>query len=207
MKPVSEALREQGFILDAALHHQELIPFVIKHLFIKNKVTIPYFILTLLFFIYWAGLDIYSVYTGKLTLTAVITASASGIVVSLLLAPLHELLHGAAYRVCGARSVTYKANWKKYYIMAIADQFVAGRKPFYFIGSSPFVIISVGLTVLISISNPWLQVMWLTTLWTHATMCAGDFGLMSYFAEHRDKEVVTFDDAKNSVSYFYSRKV
>jgi hypothetical protein len=36
-------------------------------------------------------------------------------------------------------------------------------------------------------------------------MCAGDIGLMSFFEEHSDREVVTFDDVKGGKAYFLSK--
>jgi hypothetical protein len=36
-------------------------------------------------------------------------------------------------------------------------------------------------------------------------MCSGDFGILSYFELHKDKEVVTYDDIENKISYFYGR--
>ena len=37
----------------------------------------------------------------------------------------------------------------------------------------------------------------------HATMCVGDFGLLSYCTEQGKKEVVTFDDYQNAHTYFF----
>ena len=34
-------------------------------------------------------------------------------------------------------------------------------------------------------------------------MCSGDFGLLSYFEFNKDKQVVTYDDIENKISYFY----
>ena len=89
--------------------------------------------------------------------------------------------------------------------MAIAHLFITARKAFYFIGLTPFVIISMVALAGAVLSPPAYRVMWLSALWLHATMCAGDFGLMSYFRENRHRDVVTYDDAEQELSYFYSR--
>jgi len=34
-------------------------------------------------------------------------------------------------------------------------------------------------------------------------MCSGDFGLLSYFEYHKDKNVVTYDEIASNTSYFY----
>lgn len=205
MKPLSEALHEQGYSMDLELKHQELIPFVKSYLFKKNGFTLSCLVLNIIFITFWLVLCLLYIYKNVLSPGEAFTQSAYGCAISFLLAPLHELLHGAAYRLSGAKKVAYKANWKKLYFMAIADKFITRRRAFYFIGILPFLVISLSLIVLAVFSNPMPQIMWLSVLWVHATMCAGDFGLMSYFAEHKNKEVITYDDAENSISYFYSR--
>jgi RNA polymerase sigma factor (sigma-70 family) len=39
----------------------------------------------------------------------------------------------------------------------------------------------------------------------HAAMCSGDFGLLSYFEYHKTKQVATYDDVENKISYFYGQ--
>lgn len=206
MKPVSELLREQGFTQDAALHHQELIPFIRTYLFRKNRITISFLTLNILFAGSWLSLCMIHIYNDTISSGQAFAGFGYGCAITFLLAPIHELLHGVAYRLKGAQNVIYKANWKKLYFMAIADRFVTERRAFYFIGLTPFVVLSAGLILLSFVTGALQQVMWLTALWVHASMCTGDFGLMSYFAENKNKEVVTYDDAGEAVSYFYSRK-
>jgi Putative zincin peptidase len=206
MKPHEVLLHEQGFTLDAGLHHEELIPFVKTYLFKKNRITISFLILNILFVCSWLSVFIWSVCYANLSLGQAFAGFGYGVAISFLLAPLHELLHGAAYRISGAQKISYKANWKKLYFMAVADMFITGRRAFYFIGMTPFAVISLGLILLSVFATPAQQIMWLSTLWVHASMCSGDIGLMSYFAENKNREVITFDDAENAISYFYSRK-
>jgi len=46
----------------------------------------------------------------------------------------------------------------------------------------------------------------MATLLAHTAMCSGDFGLLSYFDYHRDKDIVTYDEVESNISYFYSRQ-
>jgi len=207
LKPVSEILKEQGYTLDAALHHQELIPFVKKYIYKRNAVTLTFLLLNLLFVSLWLISNIYNITVESLTLNKAFTGFSFGIIIAFLLTPLHELLHGIAYRISGAHKISYKANWKKFYFMAIADKFITTRKSFYFVGLTPFVVISFLLINISLITAPGQQVVWLTALWMHAAMCSGDFGLISYFAENKTLDVITYDDEANSISYFYSRNL
>jgi hypothetical protein len=50
------------------------------------------------------------------------------------------------------------------------------------------------------------KVMLFTTLMIHTIACSGDFALLSYFEFNRKKEVVTYDDKENKVSFFYGRE-
>jgi len=206
MNPVAETLHHQGFSLDYTLQHQDLIPFVRRYLFTKNVFTISYLVITILFTGAWLMVSFFFGINNTLTFFQILIWSVLGFGISFLLAPVHELLHGIAYKLCGAQKISFKAHWKKLYIVAIADKFVTHRRAFYFIGLIPFVVISLGSLLLVVFSSPALQLTWLTTLWVHATMCAGDIGLLSYFAEHRNKELITYDDAESNVSYFYSKK-
>lgn len=129
----------------------------------------------------------------------------NGCAITFLLIPPHEILHGIAYKLCGAKKVSYKANWRKLYFMAVADKFVTFRKQFYFIALLPVTLISIIMLIAAYFASPTGQIMWLTVGLVHASMCAGDFGLMSFFAENKHREVVTYDDVENEISYFYTR--
>ena len=206
MDPAKQ-LEEQGYSLDAAMHHNELIPFVVTHLFRKNFMTLGFLACNILFVSLWLVTCGYYLWNGVLSFNGLLKWSGFGALVILPLIPVHEILHGIAYRICGAKHVSYKANWRKMYFMAIAHNFVTVRKAFYFIGLTPFIIISLGTFIAAVVALPEYRVMWLSALWLHATMCAGDFGLMSYFRENRQKEVITYDDAEQELSYFWSRNL
>jgi len=197
MHSVFTSLKEQGFQCDESLDHEELIPFVREYLFKKNNVTLGYLFINVFF--------LFILIVSFINSTQAFLWLAAGLVGTFLLVPVHEFLHGIAYWACGAKKVSYKANWKKLYFMAVADKFITKRVAFFIIALTPFTFISISLMILAFYIAPDFKVMWLTTLFIHATMCAGDFGLMSYFEENRDREVVTFDDDENGMSYFYSR--
>jgi hypothetical protein len=43
-------------------------------------------------------------------------------------------------------------------------------------------------------------------LFSHTTMCAGDFAMITLFTEKRGKEIVTWDDTNLRVAYFYYKE-
>ena len=90
--------------------------------------------------------------------------------------------------------------------MALADKFVANRKEFTIVALAPFIVISVTLLILFFIvSNIWTLTI-AGILLSHTAMCSGDFGLLSYFECHKNKQVVTYDDVANKITYFYGKE-
>ena len=199
-------IEQQGFKTDAILNHQDIIPFVKSYLFRKNKVTLLYLIFNILFCILLIIKMFSSVYSETLTLGAAFKWFSWGCLIPFLLVPLHEWLHGIAYKACGAKAVSYDVNWKQFYFMAIADKFVATRKSFLIVAITPFTFITIGLLIPIILpSTPGIDIMLITAVFVHGSMCAGDFGLLSYFETNRNKEVITFDDREKGLSYFFVR--
>ncbi len=54
--------------------------------------------------------------------------------------------------------------------------------------------------------EPW-KVTLFTTLLIHSIACSGDFALLSYFEFNRKKNIVTYDDKENKVSFFYGKEI
>jgi hypothetical protein len=117
--------------------------------------------------------------------------------------PLHEYIHVLAYRSQGAVNTSYAANLKKFFFMALADKFVANKKEFEVVALAPFVVISMAAVILFLVLSKEWQLSMAGLLLAHTAMCSGDFGLLSYFEMHKDKQVVTYDDVENKLSYFY----
>ena len=90
--------------------------------------------------------------------------------------------------------------------MALADQFVANKKEFEVVALAPFAVISLTLLVLLFVASPSWTITIIGTLLAHTAMCSGDFGLLSYFEFHKDKQPVTYDDVESKTSYFYGKK-
>jgi hypothetical protein len=122
-----------------------------------------------------------------------------------MLIPIHEILHAIAYKICGAKKVSFDANLKQFYFMAMADQFVANRGEFIFVALAPFVTITLlGLLSLPFLSGAGMICM-ATCLLVHASCCAGDFSLLSFFEVQSGRDVITYDDRQKRESYFLFR--
>jgi hypothetical protein len=205
MKITPDELSEKGYVLLDKLEHNELAPFVQLYMKKRTKYAVLYILSNVMIFacagyMFVAGSDKSAVNFGDR-----FAHLSYGIALAFLLVPLHEFIHVLAYKSQGAKNTSYDANLKKFYFMALADKFVANKKEFEVVALAPFVIISSMLLVLLFVVNPSWMLTVMGVLLTHTAMCAGDFGLLSYFEFHQDKSPVTYDDTENKVSYFYGR--
>lgn len=205
MKIQPEELNKQGYKLIESLDHQELIPFVRMYLKKRTKISVFYTMINVVI----AGfvvLHFWIRYAKEgFNLSDAFTHFSYGLAMAFLLIPLHEFIHVVAYKSQGALHTSYDANLKKFYFMAIADKFVANKQEFSIIALAPFVVITTILTILFFVSSTLWSFTIMGILLTHTAFSSGDFGLLSYFEFHKDKDIVTYDDKKSGISYFYSK--
>ena len=121
------------------------------------------------------------------------------------LLPLHELVHGLAYRLVGAKAVSYHADWRRFTFYAAADGFVASTREFCGVALAPFAIINAGLLLAYGLAGPPVTWVCLGALWLHTAGCAGDFALVNFLYRHRRKALVTYDNVGAAKSFFYAR--
>ncbi|MCF8304859.1 MAG: DUF3267 domain-containing protein [Ignavibacteriales bacterium] len=200
-----EELELNGYVLLESLNHKELIPFVQKYIRIKTRFSSFYWIANIFFAGLIAGLLYAHINNNTFNLSEGITHLSFGFAIAFLLIPMHEYIHVLAYRFRGATSTSYDANLKKFYFMAIADAFVADKNDFLVVAMAPSVVITSICILLLFFLSPLWSVTSAGVLLTHTAFSSGDFALMSYFDFHRNKEVVTYDDKSNGISYFYGK--
>ena len=149
MKINPKDLADNGYTLLDKLDHKELVPFVRMYLkkktFSSNLYTAINLLLLafLLFLVYWAFSN------SQIAKAQIIGQISYGIQLAFLLIPLHEYIHVLAYKSQGALETSYDANIKKFYFMALANNFVASKKEFKIVALAPFVVItSIGLLLI-----------------------------------------------------------
>jgi hypothetical protein len=206
MQLTPQNLSAQGYTQLEALNHSELIPFVMRCLRKRNFPTVFFFVFNVL-----AGIGmmylLFDHQKGDYGIGKRLLYICYGFCVSFLFIPLHEWIHVWAYRLCGAKKTSLSANWSKFYFMALAHDFVANARAFMVIALAPFVIISSLLLTGIFFGDVLTQLLCCGALFAHSTMCAGDFGLLGYFAQHGDQKIVTYDDVEKGISYFYGKPI
>ena len=204
MKLKPEELEENGYILLDEMNHAEIIPFVKKFLHKRTWISLLYYLSVFVSFSFLLFFCIKFYHSGINTFGNILVQILFGFLLTLALVPVHELIHALAYKLSGAKKTSFDANLKRFYFLAIADQFVTSKHEFKIVALAPFLVISLALLIASYLSVEW-KITILTTLTIHSLACSGDFALLSYFEFNRKKEVVTYDDRENKVSFFYGK--
>jgi hypothetical protein len=121
---------------------------------------------------------------------------------SILIIPFHELLHGLAYWIIGARKIIFGADLQQFIFYVTADRYPISRGNLYLLAMTPFVIIN---TVSLILVIEWFPQYLLFAAWallSHNIMCIGDFAIVNY-ALRAKKPLFTYDEPNNKRSYFY----
>jgi len=195
--------RDPGYKKILELDFDEMIPFVLSN--IRKRGLFPLLYLfynaaSLIFIIFFIALGLNS---GLLNAGKILGQIVGGIVVgSILVIPPHELLHGLAYRILGARKIRFGIDLRQFIFYVTADRFPISRKELIFLALTPFIVINM---VIIGFTALWVQQYILFTvslLLSHNIMCIGDFAMMGYACSIK-KELITYDDPQKKRSYFY----
>ncbi len=124
-----------------------------------------------------------------------------------LLIVFHELIHAAAYRFVGAKNLSFGARWKKFMFYVQADRQVLGYEQFKIVALSPAVVVSVlSLAGMAIFYNQPLFYFFIPVFAFHSLFCGGDFGLLCYFQNRPEMEIVTFDVKEEGKTYFYGKR-
>ena len=185
-------LENLHFKKEIEFSHQDVISFVLENLGKSSLLTFGFWTIFLLILI--GGPLLYLNSPKVILLGDWLAWVGYGMLLFILWIPVHELIHGIAYKVIGAPKVEYKMNLKKGYFLAIAPQFVAGPKDLYFAGSLPFIVISLFHLLAFFNSDTQWQVIWWSSLIMHTLGCLGDLAILNYFfINSKHKELVTYD--------------
>lgn len=196
-----ESLQSSGYENKLTLYHADILPFVKSSLKLKNIYSVSYYLLNL-FFVLILLFCSYLYFDETKNIDSILSYAGLGFGGAFLLLPLHEWIHGLAYKFCGAKKVNYKADFKNLVVMAIADKFVVNAWQIIFVALAPFVVItSLFLLALIFTGSPYNLTI-ISIIVVHTSFCIGDFGICAYIKQNQNQGIITYDDFENKVSYF-----
>lgn len=204
--PTISELRDSGkYEMIARLNHQQIKEFVIEQLTGKStiiKIYMIYQVVMIITGMFFFTRSIVLAFQGSqaklyLSLAALVFCFS-------LLVVIHELLHGIALKLSGAKTISFGGYLKKFIFYAEADKFVINRRQFAFIALTP--LLTIKLITLIGIIYMYDQPVFYFLIFVmsaHSLFCAGDVGLLSVFYKYRNSEVFTYDVKAEKTSYFY----
>jgi len=205
-KPDAEWLqKDPAYRMILELDFKDIIPFVLSNM--KKRGLIPLFYISVnavfLFFIILYA--IWSIRMGSLNPGKISWQIIAGILAgSILVIPPHELLHGLAYRILGARKISFGMDLQQFIFYVTADRFPISKRELAFLALTPFVLINL---LLITLTAAWASQLTLFSaalLLSHNMMCIGDFAMISYAFSQKGK-LYTYDDTGNKKSYFFEK--
>lgn len=189
------------------LNHKEIVAFIKRHSKDRNLINNAYLLINMAILMYTIGKAYYAIqYQNAHAFDDVLAGTGLGFFLTIFVSFfIHETIHLIAYKILGAKKTSIKIDFKKFVFLAIADQFVMGRKAFYFLAILPFAVITTLLLAGLIILNGYVHFVLLGILILHTAGCSGDFALISYFYKNKHLEIYTYDDIQKGESYFYQK--
>lgn len=188
------------------LDFSNMTPFVLDNIKGREKMAVLFLVLNLstalfiLIYLVW-GLT-WDRFDGRMVFWRIGAGILAG---TILIIPPHEILHGLAYRMLGARHIRFGVDMQQFIFFVTADRFPISRNEIQFLAMTPFVTINVLTIGLTAIWFPDWILFSATLLLSHNIMCIGDFALSSYVNKVKGK-LYSYDEIDKKKSYFYVLK-
>jgi hypothetical protein len=206
MAPTAQALLTQPerFAVIEDIEHAAIGAVIGKYLKVLTPVTIGY-VLVLMAVVLAMVYALFSGVVGS-SLWAAVQPMIGLAVGAFVLLPVHELIHVACYKACGARDASVAFDRQQMTALAVADGFVATGSQFYWIAAMPSLmlcsLLGIG-AVLLPSQSPLL----FGAIAAHWFISVGDWALINLTWLNRDAQVYTFDDVAAKRTYFFRRSL
>jgi hypothetical protein len=202
-RPDSDQLRhDPHFRQILELDFGEMIPFVVSNIRRRSFISLFYAGINIGLLLYIVIFIAKGLLTDQHTWSMVLKQSIPGIFAgSILIIPIHELLHGLAYRILGARKIHFGADMQQMLFYVTADRYPVSGKELYFLALLPFGVINL-LVCLLLLWLPQTILFWSFTLLCHNIMCIGDYAIVNYVIQYK-RRVYSFDMVNEKKSYFF----
>jgi hypothetical protein len=202
MRPSVDDLTPPRYQLLAQLTHAELGEFVLRYFFRRRSwLTRAHHAMSL---VTLAAIVIAAIGQDRSFLRCLGDFGLAFVALFVVILPLHELLHAAAYRLVGARDIRWDYSTRMVAVWVIAHRFVAETRAFLVVALAPFVVLNAALLAS-AIVWPRYAVLLLFVLLWHLHGAIGDWALLNFVWLHRTRGFWTYDDAAAGKSYFFGR--
>ena len=200
-----DQLISHGYRPLRSVRYSEIAQFAVDSLFTRNPFSLGFALMMAAIVGYALVVAFGADATPGALLLAGLRGAGLGLAGALLLVPVHELVHGAAFRLLGADRVAYGLEPAAYAVFAVAPGFVMSAREVMVAVFAPLVIMSAALlTAHLSVSDLWAGAA-LGALFFHTLFCAGDIGIAAYVWRYRRQGLVTYDELEPRLSHFFIR--
>ncbi|MFM2387521.1 MAG: hypothetical protein RL660_2278 [Bacteroidota bacterium] len=148
-------------------------------------------------------------FVGKTALTE--SASGLHILIALvaffvIIIPFHEAIHAIVFKSFKARDVGFGFSPKAGMVYAYAQDYPISMRELIVVAVMPFAIITPLLIVSIIVFPQYATAIGLLLI-VHTIACIGDFALIKYGYQRRNRDIYTYDDLRNKKrSYFFEKR-
>jgi hypothetical protein len=200
---VEELQNEGSYSRILELDFDDMIPFVLSNIKKKGLMSWLFFGVNVFGLFSIGAISIWGIYTGWIPWFGFLIQLFLGILAgSIIVIPFHELLHGLAYKILGAKKIKFGANLQQFFFFVSTDRFPVNRKELYFLALLPFGALNLVLLMVALFWLPQYSILFGFLLLSHNLMCIGDFAITNYVM-NENEEVFTYDEPENKKSYFY----
>lgn len=203
-KPDAEQLvHDPRYHLALELDFREMIPFVLSNISLKGYFSLFYKVINIALLLLVIVLGIIGLVSSWISWSNLLLQAGTGIVAGsvLIIAP-HEMLHGAAYRLLGARSIRFGADLKQFIFYVTADRYPVSGTELCILALTPFVVINAVIIAITACCFPHWFYFSLLLLLSHNVMCIGDFAILNYTQQAKGR-IFTYDAPELKKSYFF----
>lgn len=205
---INELQNQEKYELIAELHHSQIKDFVLERLSEGGKMVYTFMVYQFLMILVGIFFFTRSIILAFQGFPETLYNSLAALVFSFtILIPIHEILHGIALKLTGAKTVNFGGYFKKFIFYAEADQHVLNKKQFAFIALTPFIAVkTITLAATVFYFSEPVFYFFIFVMSAHSLFCAGDIGLLSIFVKPGNREIFTFDVKAEKTSYYFVRK-
>jgi len=194
------------YILVKELGFEEMVPFVLENIRKRGWMSFLYIASCSALFL-WMVFQVWWILSGdQLGGKQVVGQLILGIVAgSFLVIPVHEVLHGLAYKLVGAKKIIFGSDLKQFIFFVTADRFPVSGPAIIFLALFPFAVINAVTWMMLITWFPDKMIFCGFFLLSHNIMCIGDFAICNY-VRLTGGQVYSYDVPEKKMSYFYQRR-
>ena len=204
---IAELFDDSRYELVEKVNYNNLVSFLFQYFRANTGIMKFFYLFLLVCFLVFIYVSFHLFGGGILSFFRFLARTALVIIVStIVIVPVHELLHGMVFLIFGAKKLEFGANLKQFYFYVTAGNFVLNKTQFTLLALAPFIIFSIVFIIIAVISGPVVSWISLLLLAYHTSCCIGDMAMISYMNIHgKHGKIYSFDDVETKTSYFFRR--